>query len=84
MSSGGDEAKHPMDGPVLCSDVTLFRPQNVSLQNLVHRLVALDAPARTTEPTKMLLRTDPLLDGAVILLQDFYPILSAPVTAAQS
>ena len=82
MRSGG-EAEHPFDEPVLRSDVTLH-PPNLSLPNLVHRLVALNRPPRKTELAKVLLGTDPFLDGAVILLQDFYPILSAPVTAAQS
>jgi hypothetical protein len=54
VSSGG-EAKHPIDELVLCSDVTLLHPPNLSLPNLVHRLVPLNGPSRTTEPTKMLL-----------------------------
>jgi len=81
-SSG--EAKHPIDKPVLRSHVTFPHPPNLSFPNLVHRLVALNRPSRTTELTKMLLGADPFLDRTVILLQDVVQILNRPVTAALS
>lgn len=65
VRSGG-EAEHPFDESVLRSDVALY-PPNLSLPNLVHRLVALNRPPRTTELANMLLGTDPFLDGAVIV-----------------
>ena len=83
MSLDG-EAKRPIDELVLCADVTFLYPPNLSLPNLVHRLVTLNRPPRTTELTKVLLSTDPLLDGTVILLQDVVQILNWTVPATLS
>ena len=83
MSSSG-EAERAIDEPVLHSDVTLRHPPNLALPNLVHRFVTLNRPPRTTELPKMLLGTDPFLDGAVILLQNVVQILNRPMTAALS
>src|SRR5690242_8423102 len=68
--SSGNEAEHLIDEPVLHSDVTLYHPPNLALPNLVHRFVTLNRPPRTTQLTKILLGTDPFLDGTVVLLED--------------
>ena len=83
-ASSNGEAKHPIDKPVLRSHITLPHPPNLSFPNLVHRLVALNRPSRTTELTKMLLGADPFLDRTVILLEDVIQILNRPMTAALS
>jgi putative transposase len=83
VSSSG-EAERAIDKPVLQSDGTLGHPPNLALPNLVHRFVTLNRPPRTTELPKMLLGTDPLLDGAVILLQNVVQILNRPMAAALS
>jgi hypothetical protein len=51
------EAEYRMDEVVLCADVALFHPPHLSLPNLVHHLVALNRPPRTTELPNMLLGT---------------------------
>jgi hypothetical protein len=73
--SSGSEVERPIDEPVLQSDVTVPHPPNLALPNLVHGFVTLNRPPYTTELPKMLLGPDPLLDGAVILLQDVVQIL---------
>ena len=83
MSLDG-EAKRPIDELVLCQDVTLLDPSNLTFADLMDYFVALNRPPRTTELTKMLLGTDSLLDGTVILLQDVVQILNGPMTAALS
>ena len=81
VSSGG-EAEHPIIELVLRMDITLLHPPHLPFPNLVHYLVSLNRPPRTTEPTKMLLGTDPFLDGVVILLQNVIQILNRSMTAA--
>jgi hypothetical protein len=82
--SSGSEAEHLVDEPVLHSNVTPCHPTNLALPNLVHCFVTLNRPPRTTELTKMLLGTDPFLDGTVILLQDVVQIWNRPMVAARS
>jgi hypothetical protein len=82
--SSDRKAEHPIDKPVLHSDVTVPQPPNLALPNLVHRFVTLNGPPRTIELPEMLLGTDPFLDGAVVLLQNVIQILNRPVTAALS
>ena len=83
MSLDG-EAERPIDELVLCQDVTLLDPSNLTFADLMDCFVALNRPPRTTELTKVLLGTDPFLDGTVILLQDVIQILDRPMTAALS
>ena len=83
MSLDG-EAKRPIDELVLCADVASLHPANLSLPDLVHRLVTLNRPPRTTELTKVLLGTDSSLDCTVILLQDVVQILNRTVPATPS
>ena len=83
MSLDG-EAKRPIDELVLRQEVTLLHPSDLTFADLVHRLVALNRPSRTTKLTKMLLGADPFLDSTVILLQDVVQILNRPVTATLS
>ena len=83
MSLDG-EAKHPIDELVLCADVASLHPANLSLPDLVHRLVTLNRPPRTTELTKMLLGAHPSLDGTVILLEDVVQILNRSMTTPPS
>jgi hypothetical protein len=82
--SSGSQAEHLIDEPVLHSGVTLPQPPNLALPNFVHRFVTLNRSPRTTEFPKMLLGTNPLLDGTVILLQDVVQMLNRPMTAALS
>ena len=83
MSLDG-EAKRPIDELVLCQDVTLLDPSNLTFADLMDYFVALNRPPLTTELTKVLLGTDPFLDRTVILLQDVIQILNRPMTAALS
>ena len=55
MSLDG-KAKRPIDELVLCQDVTLLDPSNLTFADLVDHFVALNRPSCTTELTKMLLR----------------------------
>jgi hypothetical protein len=80
----GSEGEDSINKLVLPSDVTLLHPPDLALPNLVHHLVALNRPPRTTELAKALLGTDPFLDGAMILLQNVVQILNRPMTAALS
>jgi hypothetical protein len=66
--SSGNEVEGPIDEPVLRSDVTAPHPPNLAVPNPVHCFVTMNRPPRTTELPKMLLGTDPFLDGAVILM----------------
>jgi hypothetical protein len=83
-ATSGSQAERPVDEPVPRSDVTFLHPPNLPLANPMHRLVTLNRPPRTTELTKMLLSPDPLLDRAMILLQDVVQILSRTVPATPS
>ena len=78
------EAECPIDELVLRQDVTVLHPSDLTFADLVNHFVALNRPPRTTELTKMLLSTDPFLDGTMILLEDVIQILNRPVTAALS
>src|SRR5260370_1356786 len=80
----GREGKRQIDELVLGQDVSLLDPSNLTFADLMDYFVALNRPPRTTEMTKMLLGTDPFLDGTVILLQDVVQILNRPMTAALS
>src|SRR5260370_7570425 len=80
----GREGKRQIDELVLGQDVSLLDPSNLTFADLMDYFVALNRPPRTTELPKMLLGTDPFLDGTVILLQDVVQILNRPMTAALS
>ena len=78
------EAECPIDELVLRQDVTVLHPSDLTFADLVNHFVALNRLSCTTELTKMLLSTDPFLDGTVVLLQDVVQILNRPMTAALS
>jgi hypothetical protein len=80
VASLGGQAEHSIVTHVRRSDVTLPQSPDFTVANFVCHLVALDRLTRTTEPTKMLLGTDPFLDGTVILRQDVVQILNRPMT----
>ena len=80
----GSETKNPTDELVLRQDVTLLHPSGLTFADLVDHLVTLNRPSCTTKLTKMLLGTDPLLDGTVILVQDVIQILNWTVPATPS
>ena len=77
----GSQAEHLIDEPVLHPNVTVPHPPNLTLPNLVHGFVTLNRPPCTAELTKMLLGTNPSLDGTVILLENVVEILNRPMTA---
>ena len=77
----GSQAEHSIDEPVLHPNVTVPHPPNLTLANLVHGFVTLNRPPCTAELTKMLLGTNPSLDGTVILLENVIEILNRPMTA---
>jgi hypothetical protein len=81
--TSGVEAEHPLDEMVLGPNATLPDPPDLSLPNLEDCLVALNRPQRTAELTKMLLGTDPSLDGTVNLLQDVVEIWNRPMMATR-
>jgi hypothetical protein len=72
-----------LDHPDLDADIALLYPPQ-SLQNLMHRLVTLNRPPRTTELPRMLLGPHLFRDSVVILLQDIVQILNRPITATGS
>ena len=78
------EAECPIDELVLRQDVTVLHPSDLTFADLVNHFVALNRLSCTTELTKMLLGTDSLLDGTVILLQDVVQILNRTVPATPS
>jgi hypothetical protein len=80
----GSEGEDSINKLVLPSDVTLLHPPDLALPNLVHHLVALNSSPCRSELPKVLLGTDLLLDGAVILLQNVVQILNWPMTATWS
>ncbi len=80
--SSDSEVERPIDEPILQSNVTVPHLPNLALPNLVDCFVTLNRSPRATELPKMLPGTDSFLDGAVILLQDFVPILNRPMAAS--
>src|SRR5437773_7683240 len=76
--------QNPIDELVLRQDVTLLHPSDLTFAGLVDHFVTLNRLSCTTELTKMLLGTDPFLDGTVILLQDVIQILNWTVPATSS
>ena len=80
----GSAVERPTDEAAVHSDVTVPHSPNLVLLNLVRCFAALNRPPSTTELPKVLLGTEPFLDGAVILLQNVVQILNRPMAAARS
>ena len=76
------QAEDTVDELIGDPHITLSQPSYLPFPNLVDRLVTLESSPRAIETTKMLLGTNPLLDGPVVLLQDVIQVRDRPMPTA--
>ncbi len=78
----GRDAEDRVDELSLCDGITLGDPAYLTFADCMHRLVPLDRSAGTLYRSESKARRDPLLDEAMVLLDDVIQIGGRPATAA--
>ncbi len=81
-SDSGRQVEDTVDELIRDPHITLSQPSYLPFPNLVDRLVTLDSSLCAIEMTEMLLGTNPLLDGPVVLLQDVIQVRDRPMPTA--